>query len=242
MSGLIRLYPRAWRERYGDELEALVAERPPTLRDRVDIVRGAVDARLFPQLPGPDLLPDRSGLLPLAGALSFAIGIALAVNGPVHYDEYGSYRDGGAALPFVIVAMVTLAVGIYRLSAHLPAGRDVPRLTGALAIICGVFWSIAPWVLSALAIFLVAILVLTASASRAGVWPTAISTVLVVLTVPPLATLVVMLTQPWYAMRGSDLVLYLVILSLLGILIVFGIGLLRGFPPVAAAADADPRA
>jgi hypothetical protein len=31
MSGLIRLYPRAWRERYGDEFEALVAERPPTL-------------------------------------------------------------------------------------------------------------------------------------------------------------------------------------------------------------------
>jgi hypothetical protein len=240
MSGLIRLYPRAWRERYGDEFEALVAERPPTLRDRADIVRGAVDARLFPQVPGPDLLPDRSGLLPLAGVLSFAIGIVLAVNGPVHYDEYGSYRDGAAALPFVIVAMVTLAVGIYRLAAHLPAGGDVPRLTGALAIICGVFWSIAPWVLTALAIFLVAILALAVNASRAGVWPTAISAMLVVLAVPPLATLAVMFTQPWYAMRGSDLVPYLVFFPLLGIWVVFGIGLLRGFPPVAARTDTGP--
>ena len=47
---LLRLYPAAWRERYGDEFAELLASRPPKLRDRVDIVAGAIDARLHPQV------------------------------------------------------------------------------------------------------------------------------------------------------------------------------------------------
>ena len=39
-----RLYPRSWRERYGDELAALVGERRLTVRDAVDLMAGAVDA------------------------------------------------------------------------------------------------------------------------------------------------------------------------------------------------------
>jgi hypothetical protein len=50
MSVLVRLYPRPWRDRYGDELEALLEARPPSLRDRFDVVRGAIDARLDPQV------------------------------------------------------------------------------------------------------------------------------------------------------------------------------------------------
>jgi hypothetical protein len=47
---LIRLYPSAWRERYGAELADLMAARPPSPRDRLDVVRGALDAHLHPQL------------------------------------------------------------------------------------------------------------------------------------------------------------------------------------------------
>jgi hypothetical protein len=43
---LIRLYPRAWRERYQEEMLALLEQRPPTARDRLDILRGACDAHL----------------------------------------------------------------------------------------------------------------------------------------------------------------------------------------------------
>ena len=43
---LLKLYPRAWRDRYGDELQALLTDRPPKLRECVDLVRGAVDAHL----------------------------------------------------------------------------------------------------------------------------------------------------------------------------------------------------
>lgn len=45
MSRLVRIYPRSWRERYGEEFLALVSERPPSLADRVDIVRGAMRIR-----------------------------------------------------------------------------------------------------------------------------------------------------------------------------------------------------
>jgi hypothetical protein len=78
---LLRFYPAAWRARYGDEFEELLASRPPGLRDRVDILFGAVDARINPQV-GIDsvretpLPRDRSvGMLfVLAGALLTAWG------------------------------------------------------------------------------------------------------------------------------------------------------------------------
>jgi hypothetical protein len=52
-SALIRLYPRAWRQRYGDEMRELLASQKPSLRTFTDLVAGAIDARLNPQqLPG----------------------------------------------------------------------------------------------------------------------------------------------------------------------------------------------
>jgi nitrite reductase/ring-hydroxylating ferredoxin subunit len=43
---VLRAYPRRWRERYGDEMAALLAEREPGWRDLLDLVRGGLDARL----------------------------------------------------------------------------------------------------------------------------------------------------------------------------------------------------
>ncbi len=49
---LLRLYPAEWRARYAAAFHALLPERPPTLRDRIDIARGALDAQLhFPPAP-----------------------------------------------------------------------------------------------------------------------------------------------------------------------------------------------
>jgi hypothetical protein len=47
---LVRLYPRAWRERYEEEFAAMLEQRPASLLDVLDIVFGALDARLHPQL------------------------------------------------------------------------------------------------------------------------------------------------------------------------------------------------
>ena len=43
---LIRCYPAAWRERYGDEFEAVLEERPLGPFDVADVLLGALDARL----------------------------------------------------------------------------------------------------------------------------------------------------------------------------------------------------
>src|SRR5690606_11682032 len=50
MIALLKLYPREWRERYGRELEEIVAAQPRSLRLAVDLLAGAIDAHLKPQL------------------------------------------------------------------------------------------------------------------------------------------------------------------------------------------------
>ena len=43
---LLRLYPRAWRERYGDEFLEVIGPGSVTLQQAIDIVSGAIDAWL----------------------------------------------------------------------------------------------------------------------------------------------------------------------------------------------------
>jgi len=43
---VLRTYPRRWRERYGAEMAALLAERAPGWGDLLDLARGGLDARL----------------------------------------------------------------------------------------------------------------------------------------------------------------------------------------------------
>lgn len=47
----LRLFPRDWRERYGDELLQVLEARPVDWRIRLDLVRGALDAHLNPRVP-----------------------------------------------------------------------------------------------------------------------------------------------------------------------------------------------
>jgi hypothetical protein len=55
--GWLRLYPRAWRDRYADELLAVLASRPLTARARVDLLRGALDAHVHPLTsPAPPVI------------------------------------------------------------------------------------------------------------------------------------------------------------------------------------------
>jgi ATP-dependent Clp protease ATP-binding subunit ClpC len=50
VSWLVRLYPAAWRRRYGDELETVLAAQAPSLLQALDVLRGALDAWLHPEL------------------------------------------------------------------------------------------------------------------------------------------------------------------------------------------------
>jgi len=79
MSTLLDLYPRAWRRRYEAEFRDLLAARPPSLRDRVDIVFGAIDARLHPQVESTDVTPDRIAGDPFARIAAVVAGLCFSV-------------------------------------------------------------------------------------------------------------------------------------------------------------------
>jgi len=66
MRRLLRLYPRRWRERYGDEFELVLRATPPGAWAVLDVARGALDAHVRAAArPGPAL---RAALLVLCAA------------------------------------------------------------------------------------------------------------------------------------------------------------------------------
>ncbi len=110
MSGsrYVALYPRAWRDRYGDELR-LILERDRTgLRTALDLVRGALDAHLHPLKPSR--LPTLSAVT--ASALAVAHAIALAVQ-PAPTDWPGYLSDALPLLIGSVLAMLPAIVGIW---------------------------------------------------------------------------------------------------------------------------------
>ena len=107
-AALIALYPAAWQRRYGDELVSHLEAGGLSLRDRVDLVRGALDAHLHPNQPS--LIPVISALT--AGALATAHALALAAQ-PVPLDWPGYLAD---ALPLALLGVALLlpaAVGLW---------------------------------------------------------------------------------------------------------------------------------
>jgi hypothetical protein len=96
-AGLIALYPKPWQRRYGDELASVLEAGGLSARDRLDLLRGAVDAHLHPNEPSP--LPAVAALT--AGGLATAHAIALAVQ-PVPPDWPGYLVD---ALPLAMLAV-----------------------------------------------------------------------------------------------------------------------------------------
>ncbi len=50
MTWLVRLYPKPWRARYGDEFAAILEAQRPSVGLLVDVIAGALDARRWPQV------------------------------------------------------------------------------------------------------------------------------------------------------------------------------------------------
>lgn len=180
MTRLIALYPRDWRDRYGDEFLALLADRPPDPIERLDIIRGALDARLHPQVQGSRGTPDapaparrwavRAGWLTLIGGLLWLAALAIAVNGPVVVEAEGTYRDGSAALPLWFVAILLLGVGLIALALELPTPARRGRAAAYAGSLIGLLWAFAPWFLTAGVVAFAALLVVAVEAWRAGRW------------------------------------------------------------------------
>ena len=151
MSRLVRLYPPAWRERYLAEFAELLAERPPSLRDRFDIVRGAADAWLRPQVAGRPPRPDARGrslpatvaaLAGMVGGLLFVASSLSMTATPVRADLGYKVVDVGIWLLFFGMILTGIA-GIAL------APRAGPRTTAAtvsaIAMVAGGLMVALPW-------------------------------------------------------------------------------------------------
>ena len=98
---LMRLYPRAWRERYGAEFEELLQNGRGDLRTAANVVRSALCERVFPTQGGEMEIRTRSfgiilrqpaAFLPLAmslTALAVLLG-SIAISGVVHESDEGA--------------------------------------------------------------------------------------------------------------------------------------------------------
>jgi hypothetical protein len=101
-AGILRLYPGSWRARYEDEMLAVLEQADPGRRARIDLARGAVDARLH----ADSRLPIVAALL--TGGLWTVAGV-IVVGQPAPPDWPGYLIE---VLPLAIVAVLAGIVAI----------------------------------------------------------------------------------------------------------------------------------
>jgi hypothetical protein len=126
MSRLVRLYPKAWRNRYEEEFLTLLAERPPTIADHFDTVRGALDAHLNPQaeveaLPWTHRIPGILALI--AGAMWSTVFVTFVLVGEGAWSL-------AALVPLSLLLMFLSLPGDY-MAAH---GRRIAMALGLLGL------------------------------------------------------------------------------------------------------------
>ena len=118
MSVLVRLYPASWRERYGDELVAVLEDRPPGPFDVADLLLGALDAHLH--LRGLGNRSEHRKGIPMSLRLA---GLAAIIGGAVWTVVLAvaalSNAEGLERIPLtlLLVAVIALLAGLAGLSA-----------------------------------------------------------------------------------------------------------------------------
>jgi hypothetical protein len=179
MNAILRLYPRAWRERYGDEVEALLDEHPASLLDQLDLIRGALDARLHPQVPGTDVAPEQEipmdrkllGILAAIGGLVWIGAVASMFVLPMGSD---GYRQADLAFLGFAASYVLIGVALGLLGTR--PGSSQSRMTGLVVVVISIVFvvlALIPWPIFVIPIFGFPILAVIAAArgSRNGVLP-----------------------------------------------------------------------
>jgi hypothetical protein len=113
-TALVRLYPRSWQRRYGDEMRAMLDDATFRRGDLVDLARGALDAWLHPTTPSR--IPAAASIV---GGGIWTIVAAGVVFQPVPLDWPGYLAE---TVLFAAVAAVVLLVAT--LGCALRAGDD----------------------------------------------------------------------------------------------------------------------
>jgi branched-subunit amino acid transport protein AzlD len=113
-AGMFRVYPHWWRDRYEDEVAALMEARPPDLRARLDLLRGAFDAHLQGREPGKAPRGAVAAALLAGGAWTIA-GIA-SIGGPTPPDWPGYLESTMPVALAGVLAMLVAGLGVARLA------------------------------------------------------------------------------------------------------------------------------
>jgi hypothetical protein len=250
MTRLVALYPRPWRDRYEAEFLALMDDRPPDALDRVDIVRGAIDARLRPRLdgdPGRQLeepVPyngpwsaTKAGALALIGGFLWLATVVIAINGPLVTESGDTYRDGSAALPVYFTSLILLGVGIWAVAATLPSTARVARTAALVGGVAGLLWAFGPWILWAGFLTCGGVAIVAIGAARTGRWRRSDAGLLVTAVVAAWGSLFVLASAPGDAV-GSDAGYLVCFLLLAPMWFATADALLRPARPIAQRADA----
>lgn len=120
---LIRCYPARWRERYGDEFEALLDERPLGPFDVADILLGALDARLRWHRRGSKAHERGFTMTLRIGGIAAILGAALLAAAVV--STLGAATERFAPV-LTIAGAIALLVALVGVSAF--QARTHPRL------------------------------------------------------------------------------------------------------------------
>ena len=179
MSALLRLYPQAWQERYGDEMLALLEERPASLSDRIDLIRGGLDARLHPQVPGSaglvapqaPLNQGELGAVAAIGGIAWIIGVASMFVLPRGVD---GYRDLGLTTIGVALAVAFIGIALGELGTR--EGSASSRRTGrTISIVSAVLGLALLWLwpvfLFGMFVFPIVAALAAGRGARNGVFP-----------------------------------------------------------------------
>lgn len=126
MNGLLKLYPATWQARYADEVDALLEARRPDRRERLDLLRGALDAWMHPATPS--LVPILAALI--GGGLWTVIATAIVVQ-PVPPDWPGYLAE---LVPLAAVAASCLVVAVT--GCLMRAGEARSRATAIARALC----------------------------------------------------------------------------------------------------------
>ena len=251
MKRLIGLYPAGWRARYGPEFEAVLEARPPSARDRIDIVRGAIDARLHPQRPATgDASPARlrvramPGVLLAMGGLSWVVAWAIVATAPI---TASGYLDAEAASAFMFAAIILILVGSSIALGDLPSqtARRGGALNVAFAVSALAIYAL-PWpilgiaMLLAVALFAMSGLHFAIVAARVGWVPRAVAALVVASTAAGVAAifgLLLGLSGGGASMQETFRLLYTAVVAPFGVgwalVGVFMVHRSRALPPAA---------
>ena len=110
MRWLLRLYPAAWRERYGEEFGAVLASQRASVGLVVDVIGGTIDAHLYPQIRQSEARQTQRG-----DTMTLAMFQRCAVGGPkLTPSERRIASRLAIGTSFVMAMLYLLLTKIYR--------------------------------------------------------------------------------------------------------------------------------